>query len=64
MSKVKVDQDKCIGCGTCIALCSEVFEYADNGKARVVNEKGCGVKCDCQQAVDSCPVGAISTQEK
>ncbi|PJC02147.1 MAG: ferredoxin [Candidatus Komeilibacteria bacterium CG_4_9_14_0_8_um_filter_36_9] len=63
MSKPAVDQNKCTGCGTCIALCSEVFEFNDEGKSHVIDEKGCGHGCDCQQAVDSCPVGAISLSE-
>ena len=29
--KVKVDKDTCIGCGACQAICSDVFEYGDDG---------------------------------
>ena len=55
---VKVDQDKCIGCGACVAICPEVFELGEDGKSHVKNPEG---KCDdLQSAVDSCPVDAIS----
>lgn len=59
MSKAKVDEDVCIGCGTCESLCPEVFKVED-GKSHVISED-CG-DCDCQSVVDSCPVSAISLE--
>jgi len=53
-----VDMDLCIGCGLCSELCPKVFELRDD-KAWVTNPNACDT-CDCQQAVDSCPVIAIS----
>ncbi|PIR71424.1 MAG: ferredoxin, partial [Candidatus Nealsonbacteria bacterium CG10_big_fil_rev_8_21_14_0_10_37_25] len=32
---VKVNKEKCIGCGLCSNLCPEVFELAEDGKAKV-----------------------------
>lgn len=52
---VKVDQEKCIGCGSCEATCPEGFEIVD-GKAHVKDPKA---KC-IQEAIDICPVDAIS----
>jgi len=53
----KVDQDLCVGCGLCAQICSDVFDMGDDGKA-VVKE---GATADCvQDAVDQCPVSAIS----
>ncbi|MDH4330450.1 MAG: ferredoxin [Candidatus Moranbacteria bacterium] len=60
MSKPEVNKDLCIGCGTCEALCPTVFAMED-GKSKVVSEE-CG-DCDCQEAVDNCPVNAISIVE-
>jgi ferredoxin len=52
---VKVNSDKCIGCGACAAACPNGFEMKD-GKAKVKNAKA---KC-AADAVDICPVAAIS----
>jgi len=55
---VKVNKKLCIGCGNCVAICEEVFEMTDDGKAIV--KKG-AKKCDCiEEAIESCPVEAIS----
>lgn len=57
--KPKVNQEKCTGCGTCAALCPDVFEINEDGKSQVKNPEACDT-CDCQAAIDSCPEGAIS----
>lgn len=51
---VKVDKEKCIGCGACVAVCPEGFELK-NGKANVKKQAPCS-----EEAMDACPVGAIS----
>jgi ferredoxin len=56
-----VDQDACIGCGACIEACPEVFELKDE-KALVVHTDKCST-CNCQEAIDICPVTAISWSE-
>lgn len=60
MAKAKVNQDLCIGCGTCESLCSAVFKV-ENGKSHVIADE-CA-DCDCQVVVNSCPVSAISIEE-
>jgi len=60
MPKPKVNEDLCIGCGTCVSLCPSVFKL-ENGKAKVISEE-C-LECDCQKAADSCPANAISLEE-
>ncbi len=51
---VKVDQEKCLGCGMCVNLCPEGFEMRD-GKAHVKNENA-----DCiESVISSCPGGAV-----
>ena len=55
--KVKVNKEKCIGCGACVAICPAVFELKDckaRAKKAETNEK-----C-AREAADSCPVQAIS----
>jgi len=59
MAKVPyVDRDKCIGCGTCVALCPAVFQLKDDGKSDVVDPDGAS-ETEIQQAIDSCPVQCI-----
>jgi ferredoxin len=53
---VKINKEKCIGCGACVSICSAVFEMK-NGKAIV--KKQSNEPC-VQEAIDSCPVKAIS----
>jgi len=56
--KITINQDKCIGCGACVATCPDSFEM-DEGKA--VALKGEVEKLSCEKdAVAGCPVGAIS----
>ncbi len=57
----RVDQDLCIGCGNCVALCPEVFELLPEGKSHVIKEDA---TCDLDAAVSSCPVQAISIVER
>lgn len=59
----RVDKDLCISCGTCINLCPDVFQFGDDGKSEVINERGCD-RCDCEEAADSCPANAITLDEK
>ncbi len=60
MATPVVNMDLCIGCGLCSELCPKVFELKDD-KAWVKDAKACD-SCDCQQAVDSCPVQAITLE--
>lgn len=56
---VKVDKNKCIGCGTCPTVCPKVFEMGPDGKARV--KKDADKKSPCiKKAISACPVNAIS----
>jgi len=58
--KIELKKQKCIGCGMCVNLCPEVFELKD-GKSQVKEKANLEKYKDCiKQAIDSCPVGAIS----
>ena len=60
MPKPKVNEEVCIGCGTCESLCPKMFKIED-GKSKVIAEE-CGADCNCQETIDSCPVSAISME--
>lgn len=55
-----VDYEACIGCGSCVELCPEVFEMRDE-KAWVIGVDKCNT-CDCEEAVNACPVEAITLE--
>jgi NAD-dependent dihydropyrimidine dehydrogenase PreA subunit len=57
---VKIDEEKCTGCGACIIACAEGALKIIDGKARLVSEKYCDGLGNC---VD-CPEGAISIEER
>jgi len=67
--KIIHEKEKCIGCGSCVALCPKFWEMAEDGKASLLNSKknpktgndelevqkiGCN-----QEAADACPVQCI-----
>lgn len=54
--KIKIDEAKCIGCGTCVALCDKCFEVVD-GVSKVKADE-CE-DCDLKVVAESCPVEAI-----
>lgn len=62
--KVKVNQDSCIGCGACAAICDKVFEINDDGlsqaKVEKVEDKDTQ---DVRDAADACPTGAVEVEE-
>ncbi len=58
---IKIDEDKCNGCGACAAACHEGAIEMVNGKAQLTREDYCDGLGDCLPA---CPVDAISFEER
>ncbi|MBQ9129811.1 MAG: 4Fe-4S dicluster domain-containing protein [Clostridia bacterium] len=54
---IKIDEQKCNGCGACAAACHEGAIEMVDGKARLTREDYCDGLGDCLPA---CPVDAIS----
>lgn len=62
--KVFIDEDECIGCGTCVELCPDVFEMnEEKEKAEVILSEGGPKEC-IEEAIDSCPVSCIHWEEE
>lgn len=58
---IKINQDKCLGCGLCISACQESALGFFGGKAALLREDHCDGLGRCLPA---CPAGAISFEEK
>lgn len=54
---IKIDEEKCNGCGACAAACHEGAIEMINGKAKLTREDYCDGLGDCLPA---CPTDAIS----
>lgn len=62
--KAKVNEN-CIGCGSCIAMCEEVFEFNDNGFAEAKDKELTDEEKEMvNNIILMCPVEAISIEEE
>lgn len=59
--QITIDNEKCIGCGTCAAMAPNVFEMNDTNKAEVADPSG-DTPENIEMAAKSCPVQAIEVQ--
>lgn len=58
---VKIDEDKCDGCGACVPSCAEGAIQVIDGKARLVAENLCDGLGNC---LGECPRNAITIEER
>jgi ferredoxin len=61
MKSPTINKNLCIGCGLCASIYPAVFRLGDDFKSEVIGE--CEDEQKCQEAIDSCPVDAISWKE-
>lgn len=58
---IKIDEEKCNGCGACAAACHEGAIEMIDGKAKLTREDHCDGLGDCLPA---CPTNAITFEER
>jgi ferredoxin len=68
--KVVLEKEKCIGCGTCVALCPKYFQMQQDDRANLKGGVSSGeteqltisnIEC-IKDAADSCPGQAINIE--
>lgn len=71
--KILHEREKCIGCGSCAAICPKFWEMANDGKVTLIgsklnSEKKHELEVDSlsclQESADSCPVEIIHVIKK
>ena len=60
-SIIKIDEDKCNGCGLCVPGCKEGALQIIDGKAKLVSEVYCDGLGAC---LGECPQGALTIEER
>lgn len=58
---IKIDEEKCNGCGICVSGCHEGALQLIDGKARIISELYCDGLGAC---IGECPENAISLEER
>ena len=58
-----IDPDICTGCELCTQIAENTFAMNDDGVSEVINATGDSEET-IQEAIDSCPVEAISWAEE
>lgn len=58
---IRIDEEKCNGCGLCVSACAEGAIQIIDGKAKLVKEEYCDGLGAC---LGHCPQGAITIEER
>ena len=66
--RITLDRKKCIGCGACASVCSDVFKMASDGKSSLKDvelnpfqEIETEIACP-KEAIEVCPVKCIEVR--
>ena len=63
MKKLSVNSVKCIGCGACVGLDPEHFDFSDAGLSEAISQENLESE-ELQTAVEGCPTAAIELKEE
>jgi ferredoxin len=58
MAQYKINKDKCVGCGVCVATTDGGTELGEDGKAKVIDSE----KVEKAGGETVCPYGAIEKE--
>jgi ferredoxin len=61
--KVHIDEDECIGCGSCEEICPEVFKLDEETDIALVIKPEEGPEGLIEEAMETCPVECIYWEE-
>jgi len=56
---LKLDEEKCMGCGTCLLVCPHAVLRRANGKVEIEDRDAC---MECGACSRNCPVQAVSVR--
>jgi len=62
LKKIVLRSESCIGCGACVGIDAEHFEFSDEGFSVVKSQENLE-SVALQDAIDACPVAIISLEE-
>jgi len=62
--KIKINKDKCLGCGMCVSLAPEIFQLDEQGKSSLkANAQIEKNRDSIKQTAENCPASAIEIEE-
>jgi ferredoxin len=56
---LKLEEEKCVGCGTCLLVCPHAVLSLTNGKIEIATRDAC---MECGACVQNCPFEALSVR--
>ena len=63
MMRVWIDEEACVGDGTCVEVCPEIFEMAGEVARVKMADVPRELEASCRKAADECVVEAITIEE-
>ncbi len=62
-SRVVLNEECCVGCGSCMEICPEVFQMSEDGEKALVIAPDKWDRERVQDAIDTCPNECISIED-